>query len=201
DPVAAAATVGRPDFRAAGRAAQRASVTLLRNAEPGSGARLPLRPGLRLYVPGLPPAAIRPYAVPVDEPGSADAALLRLRAPHERRPGPFESFFRAGSLAFAPDEIAGIRAVAWTVPTVVDVYLDRPAVLTEVDAAAHALVVTFGVDDDALLEVLFGLDHPRGRLPFDLPRSMAAVQASRPDVPFDTPDPVYRFGHGLSYGG
>jgi beta-glucosidase len=28
---------------------------------------------------------------------------------------------------------------------------------------------------------------------------MAAVEASRPDVPFDTADPLFRFGHGLRY--
>ena len=47
----------------------------------------------------------------------------------------------------------------------------------------------------------FGLFHENAAeygLPFDIPRSMAAVQASREDVPFDTADPLYRFGHGLS---
>jgi len=47
DPQDAERTVGRPDFRAAGLAAQRASVTLLRNAGAGLPARLPLRSGLR----------------------------------------------------------------------------------------------------------------------------------------------------------
>jgi beta-glucosidase len=35
--------------------------------------------------------------------------------------------------------------------------------------------------------------------PFDIPSSMAAVAASRPDVPFDTADPAVRFGHWLRY--
>lgn len=199
DPDAAAATVGRPDFRADGRAAQRASVTLLRNAPPASPARLPLRPGLLIYVDGLPADAVRPYGLPVADPADADVALLRLGTPHEPRPGAVESFFRAGSLAFPPDEVTRVRSIAGAVPTVVDVYLDRPAVLTEVDSAADALVVSFGVDDRPLLDVLFGFAEPHGRLPVDLPRSMAAVQASRPDVPFDTGDPLYRYGHGLSF--
>ncbi|HEY0185966.1 MAG TPA: hypothetical protein VGC67_00620 [Cellulomonas sp.] len=40
----------------------------------------------------------------------------------------------------------------------------------------------------------------RGRLPFDIPRSMDAVRASRPDVPRDTVDPVFRAGAGLVRG-
>ena len=28
---------------------------------------------------------------------------------------------------------------------------------------------------------------------------MAAVEAGRPDVPFDTADPLFRFGDGLRY--
>jgi hypothetical protein len=28
---------------------------------------------------------------------------------------------------------------------------------------------------------------------------MAAVEASKEDVPFDTENPVFKFGHGLSY--
>nr|WP_231979939.1 glycoside hydrolase family 3 C-terminal domain-containing protein [Tessaracoccus coleopterorum] len=46
-----------------------------------------------------------------------------------------------------------------------------------------------------------GVHEPQGRLPFDLPSSMEAVVASDPDVPFDTADPLFRFGHGLGYGG
>ncbi|WP_256123568.1 hypothetical protein [Arthrobacter sp. NIO-1057] len=38
-----------------------------------------------------------------------------------------------------------------------------------------------------------------GKLPFDIPCSDAAVLAAREDVPFDTEDPVYRFGHGLRW--
>ncbi|MCX5331389.1 MULTISPECIES: hypothetical protein [unclassified Streptomyces] len=34
------------------------------------------------------------------------------------------------------------------------------------------------------------------RAPGELPRSMAAVAAARPDVPDDTEDPVFPYGHG-----
>ena len=52
-----------------------------------------------------------------------------------------------------------------------------------------------------MLDVLVGDARPEGALPFDLPSSMAAVEANRPDVPFDTADPLFRFGHGLRYAG
>lgn len=83
-------------------------------------------------------------------------------------------------------------------PTVLDVYLDRPAVLTDVLSPA-AVFASFGTDDRPFAEVLFGDAEPEGSLPVDLPRSMAAVETSRTDVPFDTADPLFRFGHGLRY--
>jgi beta-glucosidase len=86
------------------------------------------------------------------------------------------------------------------VPTVVDVFLDRPAILAPFADDVAALVGDFGANPRALLDVLSGAARPEGRLPFDLPSSMAAVEANRPDVPFDTADPLFRFGHGLAYG-
>ena len=199
DPQDAERTVGRPDFRAAGLAAQRASVTLLRNAAPGSPARLPLQSGLRVFCAGVARRLVARDAVVVDRPGDADVALLRLQAPYEPRPGVVEAYFHAGSLAYPTEELARILAVLDTVPSIVDVYLDRPAILTEIAAHAATLLVTFGVDDEPLLDVLTGRHAPHGRLPFDLPRSTTAVETGRPDVPFDDPHPLFRYGHGLDY--
>ncbi|MEZ0166981.1 glycoside hydrolase family 3 protein [Kineococcus sp. LSe6-4] len=195
DPEHARVTVGRADFRAQGEVAQREAVTLLTNDR----GLLPLGRGLRVYTEGIDPAALDGRASVVGSPEEADVAVLRLEAPFEPRPGGFEAMFHAGSLAFAREELDRVLAVCRTVPTVVDVHLDRPSVLPEIAAAAGALLVTFGSSGPALLDVVFGAASPRGRLPFDLPSSMAAVEASRPDVPFDTADPLFRFGHGLSY--
>ncbi|MGH2547941.1 MAG: glycoside hydrolase family 3 C-terminal domain-containing protein, partial [Thermomicrobiales bacterium] len=85
------------------------------------------------------------------------------------------------------------------VPTIVDIYLDRPAVIPEIDEASAALLVNFGASDAALLEIVFGAFNPAGKLPFEMPSSMAAVVAQKPDVPFDSENPLYRFGDGLSY--
>jgi beta-glucosidase len=206
DEDAAAAVVGRADLVAAGRRAQSRSVTVLRNADDGA-ARLPLVPGLRLYAEGVPDGEVAGF-VRVSSPAEADIALLRLEAPYEERGPGFESFFHAGSLEFPDEVVAHVGEVAAVVPTVLDVHLDRPAILTPLVAAlpegtvalgrTATLVVTFGVGTPALLDALTGTVPPEGRLPFDLPRSTAAVEASRPDVPFDTADPLFRFGDGIT---
>ena len=194
DEDAADRIVGSAQFRAAGEAAQRASITLLTDRD----AVLPLRRGARLYVEGMDAAVAAGHGEVVDSPDAADVAILRLKAPYEQRATTFENFFHAGSLDFADDVIAHVRDVASRVPTVVDVFADRPAILAPIVDSAAAVTLNWGASAAALLDVLTGAAAARGRLPFDLPRSMAAVEASRPDVPFDTADPLFRFGHGLA---
>jgi beta-glucosidase len=186
--------------RAEGLAAQAAAHTLLTNAAAGP-ARLPLTPNLRVYAEGLTAAAIGDRAVLVATPEEADVAILKLAAPFEARGDgmSIESFFHAGSLDFPAAEIERIRGIAAVVPTVADVYLDRPAILAPIASTVASLVVNFGASDEAIVRVLFGDAEPEGNLPFDIPSSMAAVEASRPDVPLDTADPTFRFGHGLRY--
>ncbi|MFJ7958210.1 glycoside hydrolase family 3 N-terminal domain-containing protein [Streptomyces sp. NPDC096319] len=191
DPDEAAETVGRADFTAAGAAAQRRSLTVLTDGP------LPLPGRPRLYVENVDPAVAAAYGEVVADPAGAELAVLRLRTPYEERPNRFESFFHSGSLAFRPEELDGVLALLRAVPTVVCVNLERPAVLPEIAEHAAALIADYGASDEALLDVVFGRAKAEGRLPFELPRSMAAVEASRPDVPNDTLDPVFSHGHGL----
>ncbi|WP_380174764.1 glycoside hydrolase family 3 protein [Kineococcus sp. DHX-1] len=210
DEDAAASVVGAADLVAAGRRTQSRSVTVLSvDAVP-----LPLRAGtsgaLRVHTatvaedgdaPLLRPPATRPADRAelrfVDDPATADVALVRLEAPYERRGPGFESFFHAGSLEFPDAVLDAVRGLAARVPTVAVVHLDRPAVLTPLVEAGVTLVVDFGASTDALLDALTGVVPAEGRLPFDLPRSMAAVVASPSDAPFSTKDPLFRFGHGM----
>lgn len=194
DEESASITLGRIDFRDAGLAAQRDSLTLLTNT-----GLLPLARGAKVFAPQISAAALEGHATRVDDPAAADVAVLRIKAPYEPRTEGMAALFHHGSLEFAAEEVRRILEVCAAVPTVIDVYLDRPAVLTPLAGAAAALIANFGVSERALLEVLFGAAEPRGTLPFDLPRSDAAVAASRTDVAFDTADPLFRFGHGLRY--
>jgi beta-glucosidase len=55
------------------------------------------------------------------------------------------------------------------------------------------------VSDAALLDVVFGRFDPSGTLPFELPSSMEAVRAQKEDLPYDSLNPLFVFGHGLGY--
>jgi beta-glucosidase len=201
DPGASSAVVGSPGFVAAGLAAQRASLTLLKNDSPPGRGRpvLPLPGGSRVFTVGIDARVAGKYFGVASSARDADYAIVRLPAPYEERPGTVERFFHAGALEFAAATLSTLLPLLEQVPTVVVANLERPAVLTPVAAAATALVGEFGASDHAVLDVLSGRDAPGGKLPFDLPSSMAEVVAQRPDVPFDTPHPLYRFGHGLAY--
>jgi beta-glucosidase len=191
---AVADLVGTDELRAAGDEAQRASVTVLTN----DGA-LPFARGARLYVEGIPADVAAAYGEVVATPQEADVAVLRVSAPFTPSgPSVFESFFHSGPLDFPEDALAHIAEVSAVAPTVVDVFLDRPAIVAPIVEAASAVTANGGVSSANLLDVLSGASPARGRLPFDVPRSTVAVEASRPDVPFDTTDPLFRFGHGLS---
>ncbi|ROW04364.1 hypothetical protein VSDG_00912 [Cytospora chrysosperma] len=211
DVVKAGEIVGSPDFVKQGKAAQREAYTILTNN--GGVLPLPSASGEKYYVEGLDAdAATKRGLNIVATPTEADVVLLRLKTPHQARPGGFESRFHSGSLEFPEKEAARVSDIIKNAPvSIVNVFLDRPGVLTPIveaqeavtskDASGRgtALIVDYGSDTDAFLDVCFGIGDslPRGKLPFDLPRSMEAVRKSREDVPFDTKDPLFRFGHGL----
>lgn len=198
DEDAADRIVGNADFRLEGHLAQSRSVTVLANKTHDGGTSLPLTGSPSIYVEGLDTASLAGFGTPAESPDHADIAVIRLLSPWEHRDDLFlEKHFHAGSLDFPPGLISRLQSLAERVPLIIDVRLDRPAVLTPLAGFASALVGTFGVSDSALLDALFGRILPEGKLPFEIPRSMDAVRASRPDVAGDTADPLFPFGHGL----
>ena len=129
---------------------------------------MPARPspwpsGLRIYAENVSRDAVARHGIPVDRPEDADVALVRLMAPFEPRSDLFlESWFHQGSLDFPPGLIVRLQRIAAECRLVVDVVLDRPAVLTPVLPVADAVVGSYGTSDDALLEALTGVDPATG---------------------------------------
>jgi beta-glucosidase len=199
DEDAAEKIVGAPDAVAAGLNAQAASFVLLSNEE--GAAHLPLTGQPSVYLEGANAQAFAGWANIVSTPEEADVAIVRTSAPWEPRgnPGDLDSFFHAGSLEFHEDELQHLRTIAAVAPLIVDVQLDRPGILAPLLDIASTLIANFGASSEALSRIVFGAAEPKGRLPFEIPSSMAAVVNSRPDVPFDTQDPTFRFGYGLKF--
>lgn len=190
--------VGNAEFQAAGALAQRRSIVLLRNGD-GHGSVLPLSGRPRIYTEGVEAQALAPYAEAAATPEEADFAILRLAAPYEPREGFLESLFHSGDLDFKEPERSRILEILGRVPTIVDIYLERPAVIPEIAQASAGLIANFGASDAALLDVIFGRFAPTGKLPFELASSMDAVRAQKEDMPYDSENPLFPFGFGLGY--
>ena len=180
--------------------AQRKSIVLLKNGAASAGPVLPLAGKPKIYIEGIAPETAAEYGQVVGTPAEADFAILRLGAPFEPRQGFLESIFHTGSLEFSAEEKARILGILRQVPSVVDIFLERPAVIPEVSENCAALLGSFGANDRAVLDIVFGHFQPQGKLPFELPSSMEAVRKQKEDLPYDLEHPLYPFGYGLLYG-
>ncbi len=195
----AAQTVGRADWQKEADAAQWRSLVLLQNKD----AILPLKKGKKIWLYGVAAKAAQDAGFTVvDSPEKADVALIRAQAPYEKlhQNWFFGKRHHEGSLAFTEDN-ADYRALinaSKHVPTVVSLYLDRPAILSNVQDKAKAIIGNFGVSDSVLFSHLTSSEAFTGKLPFELPSSMEAVLKQQSDMPHDSQSPLYEIGFGLA---
>ena len=188
---------GKPETVAAGLVSQSRAMTLLKNADEV----LPFSGEPKIYVKNMDAAVAGQYAQLVETPEEADFAILRLQTPWVPvdTQNQFAAGFHHGDLDFKGEAKSEILALLESTPTIVVIYLDRPAVIPEISAAAQAMLADYGACDQAVLDVIFGKVRPEGRLPFELPSSMEAVRNQKADLPHDSENPLYPFGFGLSY--
>lgn len=196
DPEAAGRVVGDAASQALADEAQRRAQVILEN-RPGDGG--PVRT-VWLYGVDEAEAARRGWRI-VEDAAEADLAIVRIDAPFERlHPN---HFFGArqneGRLDFRPEDPAYQAVVKARAArrSAVAVNLDRPAILTGLRDKVDMLVATFGASDAAVLDVVAGQARAEGRLPFELPSSMTAVEAQDPAAPDDSAAPLYPRGYGL----
>jgi beta-glucosidase len=202
DPRQTKEIVGNPRFVAAGEAAQRKSIVLLKN----DNNLLPLRSHTKLFPEQVDAAAFAPYAELVGKPEDADVLLIKVNAPYYAHKGG-GNFFKEtheGTLAYEgadnAEDLKQIRAlIATGKPVIVVMSMERPAVLSEFISHTAAMLATFGSGDRALAEIVFGKDKPTGKLPFDLPRDMDSVLHHHEDATHGLAAPLFPFGFGLTY--
>jgi len=105
------------------------------------------------------------------------------------------------------DLVLDTRKAMGEKPVIVVVRMQNPCVLAEMESAADAILVDFGVQQEAILTILSGNAEPSGLLPVQLPRNMETVEAHCEDAPLDMIPYVdstgnsYDFGFGLNWSG
>ena len=92
-------------------------------------------------------------------------------------------------------------------PVLVAVTVSNPMVFGEFEKDVDAIVGEFGVQTEALLDIVSGKTEPSGLLPLQMPIDMTTVEKQFEDVPHDmipyrdSNGNVYDFGFGLNWKG
>ena len=92
-------------------------------------------------------------------------------------------------------------------PVVVVLETGNPVVLSEIEPYADAILVSFDVQNQALMELICGNSEPSALLPMQMPANMSTVEKQFEDMPFDmecykdADGNVYDFAFGLNWSG
>ena len=105
------------------------------------------------------------------------------------------------------DLVIRTRQLMGNKPVVVAVSLSRPAVLSELEPYADAILLRFGVQNQAVLDAVSGAYEPSALLPMQMPAHMRTVEEQCEDVPHymqplvDADGHAWNFGFGLNWSG
>ncbi|MCC7245158.1 MAG: glycoside hydrolase family 3 C-terminal domain-containing protein [Saprospiraceae bacterium] len=185
----------KPEWVAFGNEMQRRAMVMLKNDNKTLPLSTTAKP--KLFIQNMDKTAVEKFSTVVEKVEDADWAILRLQTPwqpYENTNNPFAKGFHHGDLDFKGKALEEVLAICRKKPTIVVINLDRPAVIPEIAAQSRALLADFGADDAAVLDVLFGIVKPEGKLPFELPSSMEAVRLQKEDVPHDSKAPLFPYG-------
>jgi beta-glucosidase len=92
-------------------------------------------------------------------------------------------------------------------PVIVILTTQKPAILSEFEKDVNAILVSFGVQNQAVLDILTGVAEPSGLLPVQMPANMQTVELQDEDIPHDMvcytdqDGHTYEFGFGMNWKG
>ena len=213
DPAVARQIAEDPGSDAAAYEAHKRSIVLLRN----SGV-LPLSGDRKVYIEAFSgnssESATRSFkelaaksVTVADRPSQADVAFVWVM------PGTYEISAEEG-VSINLDKNTGIdvkriKEIESALPTILIIDFSNPWIINEIEPGAAAVLGTFGVKGEALLDVIYGRFSPTGKLPLTIPKDQEAVRKNASDVPgyaenfdyvyTDKDGKAYTFGFGLSY--
>ena len=70
-------------------------------------------------------------------------------------------------------------------PVIVSLEMDKPTIMSEFEGSADAILVNFGVQNQAVLDIISGKAEPSALLPLQMPADMRIVEEQFEDVPRD----------------
>jgi beta-glucosidase len=142
---------------------------------------------------------------------ATDARAQSIAAGDPVEPGVTNRTYKGKSITAANyNDLKTIRetkAAMHGKPVIVVITLTKPAIPAEFEPDAHAIVATFGVQNQAVLDILTGAAEPSGLLPFQMPANMQTVEQQDEDIPHDmtcytdADHHTYDFGFGLNWKG
>ncbi|MBL0327454.1 MAG: glycoside hydrolase family 3 C-terminal domain-containing protein [Cytophagaceae bacterium] len=92
-------------------------------------------------------------------------------------------------------------------PVVVLINASNPMIFSEIEKSASAILLGFGVQDQAFIEIIAGKSEPSALLPMQMPANMNAVEKQSEDLPYDmechkdSDGNRYDFGFGMNWKG
>ncbi|MEH7097161.1 glycoside hydrolase family 3 protein [Neobacillus vireti] len=92
-------------------------------------------------------------------------------------------------------------------PVIVSLLLSNPTIVGEFEKDVDAIIANFGVQDQAIFDILTGEAEPSGLLPMQMPANMKTVEEQLEDVAHDmechvdSEGHIYDFAFGLSWAG
>ncbi|WP_339315124.1 glycoside hydrolase family 3 N-terminal domain-containing protein [Paenibacillus sp. FSL R10-2734] len=105
------------------------------------------------------------------------------------------------------DRVLETRKLMKDKPVIVSMLLSNPSVVAEFEGEADAILANFGLQDQALMQVLTGAEEPSGLLPVQMPSGMQTVEEQLEDVAHDmechvdSEGHVYDFAFGMNWNG
>jgi beta-glucosidase len=105
------------------------------------------------------------------------------------------------------DLVLDTKAAMGDKPVIVCLRMHNPTVLSELEPYADGIFVDFGVQTQAIFDLVCGNAEPSGLLPVEFPANMETVERHCEDVPFDMETYVdqagnaYQYAFGLNWSG
>ena len=92
-------------------------------------------------------------------------------------------------------------------PVIVVVDAKNPMVFAEIEPYADAILLGFGIQQQAFVAIAAGVAEPQGLLPMQMPKDMRSVEEQCEDMPFDmrcykdADGNIYDYAYGLNWSG